>query len=224
MATLIKSLVGSRAHGLNREDSDWDWRGIFITPTRELLSFGYEYKAISWIEGKEDHTNYELGHFLNLACRGNPSVLELLRSPTMDLYVDDSGRQWGRELQDLMPYMYNPKDAFNAFTGYSNNQRKKFLDDKEGRKNKFALAYIRTLINLNSLLETGEFTLAVADSIKPLLVAIRNGDLKDGAIIDLATELTENAKTLLPNTKDNQDKSLINQYPLEAREEFWDGP
>lgn len=220
MTTLIKSLVGSRAHGLNREDSDWDWRGIFVTPTSELLSFGYEYKAISWIEGKEDHTNYEIGHFLNLASRGNPSVLELLRSPNMELYSQGYG--WGQYLKELMPRMFNPKDAFNAFTGYSNNQRKKFLDDKEGRKNKFSLAYIRTLINLNTLLETGDFSLTVSDETRPLLAIIRDGGMKDGAVIDLASELTERAKGLLPKAVDRQNKEEINDFLISVRKEFWD--
>lgn len=162
MTTILKALVGSRAHGINREDSDWDWRGIYVHPTKEILSLAYNPKTIQWLEGKEDFTNYEIGHFLMLATKANPSVLELLVSPQTET-PEIHGRNWGMEIQALFPHLYDPMDAFNAFCGYSLNQRKKLLDDKDGRKWKYALAYVRTLQNLCDLLSTGACSLAVTE-------------------------------------------------------------
>jgi predicted nucleotidyltransferase len=34
MKQILKVLVGSRAHDLYTEDSDYDYRGVFIYPTR----------------------------------------------------------------------------------------------------------------------------------------------------------------------------------------------
>ena len=33
MTTILKTLVGSRAHGLETPESDEDWRSVFVRPT-----------------------------------------------------------------------------------------------------------------------------------------------------------------------------------------------
>mgnify|MGYP001501964861 CR=1 FL=1 len=37
---ILKVLVGSRAHGLSTETSDYDYRGVFVQPTETILSLG----------------------------------------------------------------------------------------------------------------------------------------------------------------------------------------
>lgn len=224
MTTILKALVGSRAHGLNREDSDWDWRGIYVQPTQEILSLGYSPRSVQWLEGKEDFTNYEIGHFLMLATKANPSVLELLVSPVAeDLSIN--GRHWAKELRLLFPHLYHPQDAFNAFTGYSLNQRKKLLDDKDGRKWKYALAYIRALYCLIDLLSLGYFSLKVEDAYRlGVLKEIRDGKLSPGDVINLASSLTDEASRILPKAIENSKKDLlkVNDFLLEVRETFWE--
>lgn len=224
MTTILKALVGSRAHGLNREDSDWDWRGIYVQPTSEILSLGYNPKTIQWLEGKEDFTNYEIGHFLMLATKANPSVLELLVSSHTET-PPVHGRNWGAEIQALFPYLFTPEAAFNAFCGYSLNQRKKLLDDKDGRKWKYALAYIRTLQNLCDLLTTGTCILAVT---KPdrivLLKQIRDGQISAGEVINIAETLSTFAKRALEDAENRQDLCRVNAFLLDVRRCFWEAP
>lgn len=218
--TILKALVGSRAHGLNRPDSDWDWRGIYVQPTAEILSLVYSPRSIQWLEGKEDFTNYEIGHFLMLASKANPSVLELLVSPQTEFFKFHD-RYWGREIVELFPYLFDPQDAFNAFTGYSLNQRKKLLDDKDGRKWKYALAYIRTLYCLVDLLETGVFTLEVFDPQRGYLAQIRDGNVSAGDIINLANGLVQQAKDALAGAVNKKDPERIKAFLLEVRKAFW---
>ena len=78
---ILKVLVGSRAHGLADENSDYDYRAVYVVPTSKILSINYKYVANTWIEGKEDNTAYEIGHFLKLACNCNPTILEVLKAP-----------------------------------------------------------------------------------------------------------------------------------------------
>ena len=218
---IVRSLVGSRAHGLHREDSDYDWRGIFVQPTSEILSLGYKPHPIQWIEGKEDFTSYEIGHFLMLATKANPSVLELLVSPHMQT-LETKGRNWGAELCLLLPYLYTPQDAFNAFCGYSHNQRKKLLEDKDGRKWKYSLAYIRTLYNLIDLLSTGSFRLAVSDAQrKSELEQIRDGGYTVGAVINKAEQLKDVAEQLLLTVVNKQDLNKVNTFLLDIRKALW---
>jgi predicted nucleotidyltransferase len=54
---ILKCLVGSRAHGLHNEDSDYDYRAVYVNATTEILRIGHTYKGNHWVEGeKEDQT------------------------------------------------------------------------------------------------------------------------------------------------------------------------
>lgn len=81
MKTILRTIVGSQAHGLATLDSDFDYRGVFINPTSEILSLKGGTKQTNWIEGKEDDTSWELGHFLHLATKCNPTILEVFLAP-----------------------------------------------------------------------------------------------------------------------------------------------
>lgn len=210
---ILKALVGSRAHGLHNEDSDWDWRGVFVTPTSEILSLGFKYSPTSWIEGKVDDTSYEIGHFLMLCTKANPSVLEVLMAKECKVNTSCANK-----LRDLFPFMYNPQDAFNAFTGYAKNQQKKLLDNHLQRRGKFAVAYIRTLQNLVQLFQEGYFNLEVED--KERFKAIR--EWSNGEIIDEADRLIGMATDLLPKVENHQDLKRVNEFLLEVRKGYWD--
>lgn len=231
---LLKVLIGSHSHDLARPDSDYDYRAVYVTPTTEILSLGHSYKGSSWMEGEEDNTAYEIGHFLHLATKCNPTILEVFKAPVIESFVTDKKLtheqegsftftrfNLGEELRGLFPYVWNPKDAFNAFLGYSLNQRKKLLDDKDRRGFKYATAYIRTLYNLIDLLEFGTFDLKISESRKQEIIRIRDAEASVGEIINLATVLTKTAEILLPTCKHEPDITKVNEFLLKVRKEFW---
>jgi len=233
---ILKALVGSQANGLADENSDFDYRGVFVLPTEEILSLknvGGKYKANDWFEGKEDHTLYEIGHFLKLACKCNPSVLEVFKAPMENLYdkkdtIPYSPKEWtilcfSQELRELFPYVWNPNDAFNAFVGYSNNQRKKLLDNKDNRGPKFACAYLRTLYNLKCLLKKGDFTLDVTHNPQffKRLKDIRNNNFTMGDVINEAEIMAEECKLLRDKCLQKANLEKVNEFLIKIRKEFW---
>src|SRR4051794_3922165 len=116
---ILRTIVGSTAHGLANENSDIDYRGVFVVPTSELLGIGGTTQQTSWIEGQTDDTSWEIGKFLLMATKCNPTVLEVLLAPA----VEDASflLGWGREMQSLFPYVWNSVDVKNAFIGYGLN-------------------------------------------------------------------------------------------------------
>lgn len=222
---ILKVLVGSRAHGLHTEESDYDYRGVYVEQTKEILSLGYKYKGSSWFEGKEDQTTYEIAHFLHLATKCNPSILEVFMAPE----VIEEGMMakeyyFGTNLRKLFPYVWNPRNAFDAFVGYGLNQRKKMLDKKDARPRKYAVAYLRTLWNLYDLLVMGKFSLAVTDKdFKKELEDIKygTGPLDMGKVINRAEILTAHAEGVLPLCKHEPDIDKVNQFLMEVRKEYW---
>lgn len=85
--TILIGLAGSHGYGLNRPDSDLDYRGVFIAPKRYYLGFdNIEQKDAGWdeagifpfLDGNKDTVIYELKKIIHLLSGANPNVLELL--------------------------------------------------------------------------------------------------------------------------------------------------
>ncbi|AFZ02693.1 DNA polymerase beta superfamily protein [Calothrix sp. PCC 6303] len=86
--SILIGLAGSHGYGLNRPDSDYDYRGIFIAPKKYYLGFdNVEQKDSGWedepgilpfLDGNKDTVIYELRKVVQLLSGANPNVLELL--------------------------------------------------------------------------------------------------------------------------------------------------
>ena len=93
---LLECRSGSHAYGLATPESDEDFRGVFLLPYDRLL--GLEYTP-QLADATNDRSYYELGRFVELLAKANPTALELLatagedvlyRHPVMDqLRVSD---------------------------------------------------------------------------------------------------------------------------------------
>lgn len=214
---ILKVLVGSRAHGLADADSDHDYRAVYVNKTSDILSIGHNYKGSSWKEGEEDNTAYELGHFLDLALKCNPTILEVFKAPIVE------ATSIGRDLRELFPSVWSANEAFNAFTGYSCNQRKKFIEKKDGRQNKFAVAYIRSLANLIQLLSTGDFDVDITGNkyLFENLLRFKKGDYTVGEVIDLAEKMSADAKTALMQCDKESDYDKVNKFLISTRALYW---
>lgn len=157
---ILEAIVGSKAHGLSTPTSDEDVRKVYIVQTSELLKVNVQrYDGVSSTDGKLDETNWEIGHFLSLATKSNPTILEIFKSP-----VKFESRT-GKELKNLFPYVWNFNGVKNSFLGYSHDQRKRWFDDREAlvRRNKYAVAHLRVLLQGIELLNNGDFSVYVKD-------------------------------------------------------------
>ena len=168
MKTILSVVVGSRLHGLAKEDADYDIRGVFMHPLKDIVSPFKNLKNTSWIEGDEDNTSYELRDFCKLATKGNATILETLWS---DMVREESAE--GKVLRENRQRFLDSKAIFEAHKGYANNQYTKmslFKPDK--RTPKFAIAYLRVLHQAKQLLETGDFNPQVTQD-SPLMMDVK---------------------------------------------------
>jgi uncharacterized protein len=86
--TILIGLAGSHGYGLNRLESDYDYRGVFIAPKKYYLGLDkVEQKDAGWdsepgifdfLNGEKDTVIYELKKFIQLLAGANPNILELL--------------------------------------------------------------------------------------------------------------------------------------------------
>lgn len=218
MREILKVIVGSQAHGLATPESDFDYRGVFLEPTTEILKLGGHVTNTKWIEGKEDNTSWELSHFLHLATKCNPTILEVFLAPTVGPYPSE-----GEELRSLFKHVWNSKAVRDAFVGYGMNQRKKFLEDKDSRPSKYAAAYARTLFNAWELLTTGRFNVRIADTeVGHVVRAFKNGDYTYGEVIDFCREWERMVdQAYKDNPKKETNLEPINEFLLKIRKKNW---
>ncbi|MFZ1746502.1 MAG: nucleotidyltransferase domain-containing protein [Nitrospirales bacterium] len=213
--TILKVLVGSHAHGLASDESDRDYRRVYVIPTEEMFQLGFKYPASQWTKGDGDETAWEIGQFLLLGTQGHPLILETLVAPVI------TADAWGEQLRLLLPLLWSPQKAFEAFTNYANNQRTKLLNKKDGRPAKYAAAYIRVLYNLCELLESGSFHIQIADtSAGERLSRIKNGQYRLGDVMDWGEELTAQAEQLIAVCGNERDLRRINEFLVAIRRAF----
>lgn len=223
---ILKVLVGSHAHGLATPESDYDYRAVFVQPTSEILSFGNRTVSNQWFEGDVDNTAYEIGHFLFLATKSNPTILEMFVAPRQPILIpmNQTVVSICAELPRLFPYVWDSHAALNAFTGYGYNQRKKFLDNKDQRANKYAVAWLRTLILADELFTEGTMTLNLTGHPEfDRLFAWKSGQWKLGEVMDVTTDWEQRARTAFEkHKKRTPDMARINGFLLDVRKAFWD--
>ena len=78
-AVIFESIVGSRAYGTHRPNSDRDVRGIFVLPRSYYLTIDDPRRQVS--DERNDTTYYTLHRFIQLAVTANPNIIELLFMP-----------------------------------------------------------------------------------------------------------------------------------------------
>jgi hypothetical protein len=225
---ILKVVVGSQAHGLATPESDYDYRGVFVVPTENFFMLGAPNpQNTSWVEGKEDDTAWEVGHFLNMATHCNPTILETFLAP--DIPVKIQHAIWGLKLRELFPHVWNSKDVMNAFIGYGLNQRKKFFDDKDARAAKYAVAYLRTLYQAWELLSTGAFTIRIADTeigdmlkrwkAMPSVEILQN---YSGEVIENCLRWEKKVREAYEKNPDKQTNlEPVNEFLLDIRKAYW---
>ena len=213
--SILKVVVGSHAHGLARPDSDKDFRSVFVLPTADLFRVGFKYRGTRMMKEEEDETAWEIGHFLQLALQGHPLVLETLVAPVVTM--DD----WGTELRGLFPRLWSADTAYESFLNYCENQRKKMLEKKDGRPEKYAAAYVRVLFNLCELLERGTFSIRISETpVGEAVLNIKAGHYRPGEVIDMGEHWREEAARRLRACAQQAHPEIANAFLLRIRKAF----
>ena len=114
---IFKAIVGSQSYGTSTPTSDIDYKGVYMQDVNELISFGYKEQ----FEAGKDECYYEARRFMQLLQSANPTVLELLYSPT-DCIIQTSPQF---ELLVKNRDKFLTKKSLLSFGGYAIAQIKK---------------------------------------------------------------------------------------------------
>lgn len=169
MQTILKGVVGSTAYGLAHADSDVDRLAVHLSPIEDVLTWGAK---PTYVSTDPDVTSHDVGKYLQLALKGNPTVLELLWLPQYEVMTD-----WGEVLVLHANALLSADAVRNAYGGYAMQQIRRlrnradnsFSADTRKRKPKHARHCFRLLIQGEVLLRTGRLQIVLAEDQKKTL-------------------------------------------------------
>jgi hypothetical protein len=169
---VLRSVVGSRAYGLDESESDTDRRGIFLPPADRHWSLAGVPEQIEREATQEAY--WELEKALVLALKANPNVLETIHSPFVETVrppADELLRERHRFVSRLVYQTYN---------GYVLSQFKKLQADLRmtgGVRWKHVMHLLRLLLAGIEVLRDGRVPLDVG-SERGRLLAVRRGEVE----------------------------------------------
>jgi hypothetical protein len=168
---IYRCVVGSRAFGLDTEDSDTDRRGIYLPPADLHWSL---YGVPEQLENEETQEAYwELQKFLIMALKGNPNILECLYTPLVE-----HATPLAQELLDMRDAFLS-RLVYQTYNGYVMSQFKRMQADlrNQGKvKPKHVMHLIRLLLSGIHVLREGSVPVDVGQH-RDRLLAIKSGKM-----------------------------------------------
>jgi uncharacterized protein len=168
---IYRCIVGSRAFGLDHEQSDVDRRGIYLPPAELHWSL---YGVPEQIENEAQQEAYwELQKFLTMALKANPNILECLYTPLIELATP-----LGEELLGMRE-MFLSRMVYQTYNGYVMSQFKKLTGDLRNQgqvKWKHVMHLIRLLLSGITVLSERRVPVRV-NIHRDRLLAIRAGEI-----------------------------------------------
>lgn len=154
MKKILEGIVGSTAYGLAHADSDLDYIGIGVRPTREVL--GVFQPEETEVTKNPDRTIHEVRKFCHLAGKNNPTIMELLWLDEYEIAEDEA-----LFLIDIREEFLSKK-LRKTYGGYAKQQAERllrrgdFAADLKKRQAKHGRHCTRLLLQGQSALETGK--------------------------------------------------------------------
>jgi predicted nucleotidyltransferase len=210
---IYRCVVGSRAYGLDNDESDTDRRGIYLAPAELHWSlFG---APEQFEDNAEQSCFWELQKFIIMALRANPNILECLYSP-----IVEKATPLGAELLAIRDAFLSQM-IFQTFNGYAMSQFKKMEQDLRNHgevRPKHTMHLLRLLLTGAATLREGKVPVRV-EAQRERLLAVKRGELSWAEVDAWRKELHHDFERALAETKlpERPDYEVANRFLIKAR-------
>lgn len=168
---IYRCVVGSRAYGLEDENSDIDYRGIYLPPADLHWSLHGVPEQLDREATQESY--WELEKFIRLSLKANPNVLESLFSPIV-LHATPLAQELIAIRKSFLSQL-----VYQTFHGYVISQFNKLqtVQRNHGKMQwKHVMHLIRLLLSGISILREGDLVVQVSEH-REQLMKIKRGEL-----------------------------------------------
>lgn len=146
MKTLVKMIAGSHLYGTNTENSDTDYKGVYLPDITDciLQKVGKTINESTGNDGTKntkddiDYEIYSIQHFIKLATAGETVAIDMIHTPDKFIFEQSDAWRFIREKRSLF-YTKNMK----AFIGYARGQAKRY--SVKGERLQFAEDVLKIL-------------------------------------------------------------------------------
>jgi predicted nucleotidyltransferase len=210
---IYRCVVGSRAYGLDDDESDTDRRGIYLPPADRHWSL---YGVPEQLENPATEEVYwEAQKFVVMALKANPNVLECLYTPLVE-----HASPLAKELLEMRSKFLS-RMVYQTYNGYVTSQFKKLQADLRNKGNvkwKHVMHLLRLLIAGMRTLETGQVPVHVGPYREKLL-SIKRGELPLDQCEAWRMELHRKFDEALENSPlpERPDYAVANDWLIKAR-------
>lgn len=223
-AILAARVAGSRGYNLHREDSDWDFAGIYASPPVWLLSMSpppdtYQHDSQNKRPGECDYTFYEVGKWVKLLCKGTPNALETLFATETGI-MSRSVAALAAESAKLVA-----KTTLANYFGFAEAQLTKaknglHVHTTGGRPcEKWFYHLFRLIADAKSLIETGTMQpYRHPGEERDRIMMIRNGDLDiEKTLVEAERALAEARALDCSHLPDSVDRDFLDGWLKDVR-------
>jgi hypothetical protein len=213
---IYRCVVGSRAYGLDTDESDTDRRGIYLAPAELQWSL---FGAPEQFEDNAKQSCYwELQKFIIMALRANPNILECLYSP-----IVEKTTKLGAELLAHRK-VFLSQMIFQTFNGYAMSQFKKMEQDLRNHgevRVKHTMHLLRLLLTGAATLREGRVPVRV-EAHRERLLSVKRGELRWAEVDVWRKELHRDFEIALAETRlpERPDYEAANRFLIDARREM----
>lgn len=201
---ILQAVVGSRAHGLEVEDSDVGCESIIIEPLDSCILRTFDQRCTKGPLG--DITIRSLKCWLDLALKGNPNCLLPLWIPEDKLLIQTPAGSVLRSMRHLliskrlgrshMGYMQSQQARLTGQISHGGHgPMRQQLIQEHGYDTKYAMHLLRLGMQGVELLSQQRITLPTPE--KSFLLDVRHGRIELEAVLKLSTELHRQLRELI---------------------------
>ncbi|ALY07355.1 nucleotidyltransferase [Mycobacterium phage Wigglewiggle] len=233
---LIIGEIGSFAHGLNREDSDHDYIGIYADPPEALIGLKAQVGAVRRRDkpegvkseaGDSETQFYGLRKYVSLVCQGNPTVMTLLFTPNL-IFPDMIKLQENRQ-------MFLSKRLAARHMGYADSMAARLTGERAPRTNrpelieahgydtKAAFHALRLLMQGHEMLMDQNMQMPMMELRRDYLLSIRNGEVSQEQVLEDIRDWRDMIQRAerLTSLPDEPNRAKIDQWLIDTHARLW---
>lgn len=207
IAILFAVENGSRAWGMESEDSDYDVRFVFYRPLKDYITLNKpdEVITVAFDENLQPHdvqgslvdmSGFDIFKYLKLLASSNPTTIEWLNSPIV--YLGDNNIS----LKDYVAANFSPEKLFYHYFSLFTNNYKLYI--REGKE----ITYKKYLYSMRGLLNA-EYVLKF-DKIPPLLMRETVAAMQ----IDMPPEVVAKLNEVIKIKSSGLEKETVLRIPV----------